>query len=130
MYIDGTLFSMRIDGSIEKVPVLWSSGLQKPDIGQLSGCSQAIRNQPPAGGRCSRISKDGGLMQIESSLGSWMVCLALNGFSRRSLPKRKCSAARYSGANVLAKVPKKLKKNVADQVRSIFYASSLPLRNR
>jgi len=26
--------------------------------------------------------------------------------------------------NVLAKVPKKLKKNVADQVRSIFYASS------
>jgi len=68
LYIDGTLFSMRIAGSIEKVPVLVVIG----------------------------ITETGGSMQIEPSWGSWMVCLALNGFSRRNLPKRKSSVTRYT----------------------------------
>ena len=54
MYIDGTLFRMRVVKAVDKVPVLVAIGVTAPGIEPFWDCSPGIRNRPPAGGSYSR----------------------------------------------------------------------------
>lgn len=55
IFVDGVIFSMRIDGSIEKVPVLVAIGSMNKAIVRYWGYRQEIRNRPQTGVSFSRI---------------------------------------------------------------------------
>ena len=125
LYVDGTLFSMRIDGSVEKVPVLVVIGVT------LAGHRTVLAVQ--AGDKESastwrELFKDVKRRGLDSSQVILGIMDGLPGlekvfheeFSNARVQRCQIHVAR----NILAKVPKKLKKTVADEVRSIFYASS------
>jgi putative transposase len=125
LYVDGTLFSMRIAGSVEKVPVLVVIGVtvdghrtilavQSGDKESASGWRELFKDMKGRGLDSSRVVlgiMDGlpGLERVFSEE-----------FANAKVQRCQIHVCR----NVLAKVPRKLKKTVSDEVRSIFYASS------
>ena len=125
IYMDGTLFSMRIDGTIEKVPVLVVIGVTETGhrtvLGLQSGDKESATNW-------REMFKDLKKRGLDSSCIQLGVMDGLPGLERifkEEFTKAKVQRCQVHVArNILAKVPKKLKKDVADQVRSIFYASS------
>lgn len=125
MYIDGTLFSMRIDGSIEKVPVLVAIGVtelgHRTVLGLQSGDKESATNWREMFKDLKRRGQDASRVQ----LGIMDGLPGLERVFKEEFPKAKVQRCQVHVArNILAKVPKKLKKDVADEVRSIFYASS------
>ena len=125
LYIDGTLFSMRIDGSIEKVPVLVVIGVTEAGHRTVIGMQSGDKESATSWREMFRDLKKRGLDPGRIQLG---IMDGLPGLERVfkeefSLAKvQRCQI--HVAKNVLAKVPRKLKKDVADEVRSIFYASS------
>ena len=55
LFLDGVCFDMRVDGSIEKVPVLVVIGVTETGKRLVLGFQAGDRNQLPPGDRCSRI---------------------------------------------------------------------------
>jgi putative transposase len=125
MYIDGTLFSMRIAGSVEKVPVLVAIGVTETGhrtvLGLQSGDKESATSWREMFKDLKRRGLDGGRVQLGIMDGlAGLERVFKEEFSKAKVQRCQVHVAR----NVLAKVPKKLKKDIADQVRSIFYASS------
>jgi len=125
LFLDGVNFDMRIDGSIEKVPVLVAIGVTE------DGQKRVLRFQ--AGDKESASTwreflKDLKRRGLESSLMILGVMDGLTGLEKvfkEEFPGAKVQRCQVHVArNVLAKVPRKLKKSVADDLRSILYASS------
>jgi putative transposase len=125
MYVDGTLFSMRIDGSVEKVPVLVVIGVtvdghrtilavQSGDKESASGWRELFKDMKRRGLDPSRVVL--GIMDGLPGL-ERVFC---EEFVNAKVQRCQIHVCR----NVLAKVPRKLKKTVSDELRSIFYASS------
>ena len=116
---------MRIDGSIERVPVLVAIGVAE------KGCKLVLALQ--AGDKESASSwrelfkdlKSRGLDREKVTLGVMDGLTGLETVFREEFPKatiQRCQV--HVARNVLAKVPRKLKQAIADDMRSIFYASS------
>ena len=125
MYVDGTLFSMRIDGSIEKVPVLVSIGVTETGhrtmLGLQSGDKESATNWREMFKDLKKRGLDGTRVQLGVMDGlPGLEHVFKEEFTRAKVQRCQVHVAR----NILAKVPRKLKKDVADEVRSIFYASS------
>ena len=84
-------------------------------------CRLAIRNRPLSGENYSKMSKEGVWIPTRFV---WVLPglekVFLEEFASAKVQRCQVHVAR----NILAKVPKKLKKEIADEVRSIFYASS------
>jgi putative transposase len=125
MYVDGTLFSMRIDGSIEKVPVLVVIGVTESGhrtvLGLQSGDKESATNWREMFKDLKRRGLDASCIQLGIMDGlPGLERVFKEEFTQAKVQRCQVHVAR----NVLAKVPKKLKKEVADQVRSIFYAST------
>jgi putative transposase len=125
LFIDGVSFPMRIDGSIERVPVLVAIGVTE------TGCKLVVALQ--SGDKESAFSwrelfrdlKSRGLNSQNVILGIMDGLSGLETVFKEEFPKAKVQRCQLHVArNVLAKVPKKLKKTIADDMRSIFYASS------
>jgi len=125
IFVDGVNFSMRIDGSIEKVPVLVAIGvaddgrrtvlgMQSGDKESASTWRQFFKDLKGRGLDCSKIAL--GIMDGLPGLES----VFKDEFPRADVQRCQVHVAR----NILAKVPRKLKKIIGDEVRSIFYASS------
>ena len=125
LYMDGTNFSMRIDGSVEKVPVLVVIGVTESGhrtvLGLQAGDKESATNWRELFKDLKRRGLDGRLI----SLG---IMDGLSGLERvfgDEFPGAKTQRCQIHVArNVLAKVPRKLKKVIGDELRSIFYASS------
>ncbi len=66
MYIDGTNFSMRIDGAIEKVPVLVVIGVTDKGYRTVLGLQSETRSPLPAGVRCLKTLKEEALAAMLS----------------------------------------------------------------
>ena len=125
IFLDGVNFDMRIDGSIEKVPVLAAIGVaatgKKPALGFQAGDKESA----PTWREFFRDLKGRGLDGSKMVLGVMDGLPGLEKVFKEEFPKAKVQRCQVHVArNVLAKAPKKLKKAVADDMRSIFYASS------
>ena len=125
LYVDGTNFSMRIDRSVEKVPVLVVIGVTKEGhrtvLGLQAGDKESATNWREMFKDLKRRGLNGNLI----SLGIMDGLSGLERVFEEEFPNAKVQRCQVHVArNVLAKVPRKLKKTVADEIRSIFYASS------
>jgi putative transposase len=125
MYLDGTLFSMRISGSIEKVPVLVAIGVTEAGHRTVLGLQSGDKESATSWREMFKDLKRRGLDPNSVQLGIMDGLPGLERVFMEEFTKAKVQRCQIHVArNVLAKVPRKLKKDVADQVRSIFYASS------
>lgn len=125
LYVDGTLFSMRIDGSVEKVPVLVVIGVTLGGHRTVLAVQAGDKESASTWRELFKDIKRRGLDSSQVVLGIMdglpgLEKVFLEEFSNARVQRCQVHVAR----NILAKVPKKLKKTVADEVRSIFYASS------
>jgi len=125
IFLDGVNFDMRIDGSIEKVPVLVAIGVTETGQKLVLGFQAGDKESAPTWREFFKDLKGRGLDGSKMVLGVIDGLPGLEKVFKEEFPKAKVQRCQVHVArNVLAKVPKKLKKSVADDLRSIFYASS------
>jgi len=125
IFLDGVNFDMRIDGSIEKVPVLAAIGVAETGKKLVLGFQAGDKESAPTWREFFRDLKGRGLDGSKMVLGVMDGLPGLEKVFKEEFPKAKVQRCQVHVArNVLAKAPKKLKKAVADDMRSIFYASS------
>lgn len=127
LFLDGVNFDMRIDGSIEKVPVLVAIGVRENNQKLVLAFQAGDKESAPNWREFFKDLKKRGLDGSTMLLGIMDGLPGLEKVFKEEFPKAKVQRCQVHVArNVLAKVPKKLKKVVADEMRSIFYASSKP----
>ncbi len=125
IFVDGTLFPMRIDGSIEKVPVLVAIGVTEQGHRTVLGLQTGDKESAPNWRELFKDLKRRGLNGNDVILGIMDGLPGLERVFREEFPNANVQRCQVHVArNVLAKVPRKLKKLIADEIRSIFYASS------
>jgi putative transposase len=127
IFLDGVNFDMRIDRSIEKVPVLVAIGVAKTGRKRVLGFQAGDKESAPTWREFFKDLKNRGLDGRDMVLGAMDGLPGLEKVFKEAFPKAKVQRCQiHVSRNVLAKVPRKLKKAVADDMRSIFYASSKP----
>ena len=125
VFLDGVNFDMRIGGSIEKVPVLVAIGVTETGHKRVLGFQAGDKESAPTWREFFKDLKKRGLDGSKMVLGVMDGLPGLEKVFKEEFPKAKVQRCQvHVVRNVLAKVPKKLKKAVADDIRSIFYASS------
>lgn len=125
IYVDGTLFSMRIGKTIDKEPVLVAIGVTELGHRTVLGLQAGDKESAPVWRQMFKDLKKRGLNGSRVELGIMDGLSGLEMVFREEFPNAKVQRCQVHVArNVLAKVPKKLKKDIGDEVRSIFYASS------
>lgn len=125
LFVDGVIFSMRIDGSVEHVPVLVVIGVTQKGKRLVL----ALQAGDKESASCWRqLFKDLKRRRLDGNKVTLGIMDGLPGLERvfkDEFPKAKVQRCQvHVSRNVLAKVPKKLKKSVSDDLQSIFYASS------
>jgi putative transposase len=125
LFCDGVYFEMRVADGVDKVPVLVVIGVtengQKQVIGLQAGDKESAANWREMFKDLKRRGLDG----LRVLLGIMDGLAGLEKVFAEEFPKSKVQRCQVHVArNVLAKVPQKLKEKVADDIRSIFYASS------
>lgn len=125
LYLDGTNFSMRVDGSIEKVNVLVVIGVSEDGIKQVIALQAGDKESSTNWRELFRDMKARGLDSSKVKLG---IMDGLPGLEKVFVEEFKGATVQrcqvHVARNVLSKVPHKMKQKVADEVRSIFYAST------
>jgi putative transposase len=125
MYVDGTLFSMRIHGSVEKVPVLVVIGVTEEGYRTVLAVQSGDKESAPNWRELFKDMKRRGLDPSRVVLGIMDGLPGLEKVFLEEFPNARVQRCQiHVCRNVLAKVPRKLKKTIADEVRAIFYASS------
>jgi len=125
MFMDGVNFEMRIDGSVELVPVLVVIGVTVDGHKKVLALQSGDKESASTWRELFKDMKGRGLKGDAVVLGLMDGLAGLERVFKEEFPKAKVQRCQVHVArNVLAKVPRKLKKAVADDMRSIFYASS------
>jgi putative transposase len=125
MFVDGTLFSMRIGRSVSKEPVLVAIGVTEAGCRTVLGLQAGDKESATSWRQLFKDLKRRGLDGSKVELGIMDGLSGLETVFRQEFPNARAQRCQVHVArNILAKVPKKLKLAVADDVRSIFYASS------
>jgi putative transposase len=125
LFVDGVSFPMRIDGSIERVPVLVAIGVTKTGHKLVLAMQSGDKESASSWRELFKDLKSRGLNSHTIILGIMDGLKGLETVFKEEFPKANVQRCQVHVArNVLAKVPKKVKKTVADDMRSIFYASS------
>ena len=125
MFLDGVCFDMRIGKSIETVPVLVAIGVKKRGHKLVLGLQAGDKGSASNWREFFKDLKSRGFNGQEVTLGIMDGLPGLERVFKEDFSKAKTQRCRvHVSRNVLAKVPKKFKKAVADDMRSIFYASS------
>jgi putative transposase len=126
IFVDGTLFPMRIDGAVEKVPILVAIGVTEQGHRTVLGLQAGDKESASNWRELFKDLKRRGLNGSAVLLGIMDGLTGLERVFKEEFPNAKVQRCQLHVArNVLAKVTtKKLKKAVADDMRSIFYASS------
>jgi putative transposase len=125
LFVDGVNFRMRIDKSIEPVPLLVVIGVREDGTKLVLGLQSGDKESAAVWRQFLKDLKKRGLDGSTISLGimdglSGLEKVFQEEFSHAKIQRCQVHVAR----NVIAKVPRKLKQEVADDLRSIFYASS------
>jgi len=125
LFVDGVSFPMRVDGSIERVPVLVAIGVSEKGQKLVLALQAGDKESASSWRELFKDLKSRGLDKENVILGIMDGLKGLETVFKEEFPKAKVQRCQLHVArNVLAKVPKKLKKVVADDMRSIFYAPS------
>jgi len=125
IYADGTLFPMRIDRSIERVPLLVAIGVTEKGHRTVLGIQSGDKESASTWREFFRDLKTRGLQSRNVRLGIIDGLPGLERIFKEEFLNAKVQRCQLHVArNVLAKVPKKLKKIIGDEIRSIFYAAS------
>lgn len=125
MFVAEVVFSMRIDFSIEKVAVLIAIGFTEQGNRTIVGLQAGDRESASNWREFLKDLKRRGLDRSEVSLGIMGGLPGLESLFTGEFPNCKIIQHQiHIARNVLAKVPSKVKKTIADGVRSLFYASS------
>jgi putative transposase len=125
MYVDGTLFSMRIKGSVGKVPVLVVVGVSQDGYRSVLAAQSGDKESADI---CRELFKDikrRGLDFDQVILGIMDGLPSLEKVFLEEFPNAEVQRCQiHVTRNVLAKIPRRLRKVIGDELRSIFYASS------
>lgn len=125
LFLDGTNFSMRSGRAIEKIPVLVAIGVREDNTRLVIGLQSGDKESASTWREFFKDLKQRNLDSTHVSLGVMDGLPALEKVFMEEFPKSKTQRCQvHVSRNVLAKAPHKLKKKVADDMRSIFYASS------
>jgi putative transposase len=125
LFVDGVNFAMRMGDSIEKVPVLVVIGVTEQGCRFVLGLQAGDKESAPTWREFFKDLKRRGLDASRITLGVMDGLPGLEAVFKEEFPKAKIQRCQVHVArNVLAKVPQKFKQEVADGMRSIFYASS------
>jgi putative transposase len=125
IFVDGVIFKMRVKGGVENTPVLVAIGVTEGGARLVLGLQSGDKESATNWREFFRDLKSRGLDASSVRLGimdglSGLEKVFKEEFSNAKVQRCQVHVAR----NVLAKVPHKLKKTVADDLRSIFYAST------
>jgi len=125
MFIDGVNFDMRINRSINKVPVLVVIGVTEKGCKKVLGFQSGDKESASTWREFFKDLKNRGIKSKTITLGVMDGLPGLEKVFKEEFSSAKVQRCQVHVArNVLAKVPRKLKKAVADNIRSIYYASS------
>ncbi len=125
LFVDGTNFSMRVENSVEEVPVLVVIGVTTEGRRTVLGLQAGDKESASSWRELFKDLKRRGLDASTVTLGIMDGLKGLERVFKEEFPKANVQRCQVHVArNVLAKVPRKLKKQVGDDLRSIFYASS------
>ena len=125
LFIDGVTFDMRIKQKVMNVPVLVVLSVDRQGMRKVIGLQAGDKESAGCWRELFKDLKGRGLESSNIELGIMDGLPGLEKvfkeeFAHAEIQRCQVHAAR----NVLAKVPKGIKKQVADDIRSIFYASS------
>lgn len=125
IFVDGVFFPMRIDGTIERVAVLVAIGVTDSGHRMVLGLQAGDKESASNWREFFKDLKRRGLNGSSVTLGVMDGLPGLERIFKEEFPKAKVQRCQvHVSRNVLAKVPRKLKKVIGDEIRSIFYASS------
>jgi len=125
IFVDGVIFKMRLKYSVENVPVLAAIGVTEEGTKLVLGLQSGDKESATSWREFFKDLKSRGLDGTSVRLGIMDGLSGLEKVFGEEFPNAKVQRCQVHVArNVLAKVPHKLKKAVADDLRSIFYASS------
>jgi putative transposase len=125
IFVDGVNFDMRMGDTVEQVPVLAAIGVTESGARMVLGLQSGDKESASNWREFFKDLKGRGLQRHLVTLG---IMDGLPGLEKvfkdefRNAKIQRCQV--HVSRNVLAKVPKKYKQDVADDMRSIFYASS------
>ncbi len=125
LYIDGVNFSMRVTDSIEKVPYLVIIGVDLNGYKKVLLIQQGDKESASTWRQVFKDLKKRGLNYQNIKLGIMDGLSGLEKVFKEEFPNaavQRCQV--HVARNVISKVPQKHKKEIADDLRSIFYASS------
>jgi putative transposase len=126
LFIDGVNFKMRVTDSVENVPVLVVIGVREDGQRLVLGFQAGNKESASTWREFFKDLKRRGLRGELVKLGVMDGLRALESVFREEFANAEVQRCQiHVTCNVLAKVPAKLKKEVADDLRSIFYAPSL-----
>jgi transposase-like protein len=125
LFVDGVCFKMRVAKSVENVPVLVAIGVNEAGQRMVLGLQAGDKESAASWREFFKDLKRRGLDGRHVQLGIMDGLPGLERIFTEEFPKAKIQRCQVHVAkNVLAKVPMKLKQEVAIDVRTIFYASS------
>jgi putative transposase len=125
IFVDGVIFKMRLEYSVENVAVLVAIGVTESGAKLVLGLQSGDKESATSWREFFRDLKSRGLDGSSVTLGIMDGLSGLEKVFEEEFPNSKVQRCQVHVArNVLAKVPHKIKKEVADDLRSIFYASS------
>lgn len=125
LFVDGVCFPMRVSGSIERVPVLAAIGITEFGQRLVLGLQAGDKESASSWRQFFKDLKARGLNGQSVILGIMDGLAGLEKVFHEEFPKAKVQRCQvHLASNVIAKVPMKLRQSVADDMRSIFYASS------
>jgi len=127
LFLGGVNFTMRIGGTVELVPVLLAIGVTLAGHKKVLGLQSGDKKSASSWRQFIKDLKARGLSPERVILGVMDGLVGLEKVFREDFVHAKVQRCQVHVAkNVLTKVPRKLKETVADDMRSIFYASSKP----
>jgi len=125
LFLDGVNFRMRIAGAIDLIPVLVAIGVKEDGTKLVLALQGGDKESATAWREFFKDLKKRGLDASRIRLGIMDGLPGLEKVFHEEFPHAKIQRCQVHVArNVLAKVPKLVKQSVADDLRSIFYASS------
>lgn len=123
MYVDGVNFEMRVENSIEKVPMLVVIGVTGEKQKIFLTIQQGDKDCATTWREIFKDLKKRGLDGAKIQLGIMDGLAGLEKVFQEEFTNAKIQRCQVHVArNVLCKVPQKMKKEVTDRLRDIFYA--------
>jgi len=125
IFVDGVNFRMRVDRDIEPTPVLVAVGVTDSGHRLVLSLQSGDKESSTTWREFFKDLKSRGMNAERVTLGIMDGLPGLERVFMEEFPQAKVQRCQVHVArNVLAKVPQKLKKTIADEIRSMFYASS------